>query len=335
MTLTNMIKIAQDIDFDPLYIKPAFVFQDSYDGHLKLQFEADPDSALGKLYDSLCKAFGIEWNGFSPYNRYGTYTKCAMHSAGDRAAYGCGPQNGNYGGFCPQMIIAYRPKFKSQDDGAAFIARCNNYIDYWRSLYPSGVAVGTTSFCPHGGCLGLFLNRFDLYQVFKPGKGGSWVGANPTTSTSIDCNDPNSSCTSSSSSRRFRSLSLFNMLGPFGKFSFFFLSLMSITLAASIFLARARRRRKNGESYFSFWLRDLQGSSKKSRSRGRRQFHEQDLEEEFLGEKNHQERTNRRSRSRGRSRRSRSRNASHHNVRYVDELLRKDEVPAEHHNQVV
>jgi len=157
MSLTNMIKIAQDINFYPLYIKPAFVFQDNNDGHLKLQFEADANSSLGNLYDSLCKALGIEWNGISPYNKYGVYIKCAMHSAGDRAAYGCGPENANYGGFCPQMIIAYRPKFKSKDAGAAFIARCNKYIDHWRSMYPSGVAVGTTKFCPEGGCMGLFI----------------------------------------------------------------------------------------------------------------------------------------------------------------------------------
>lgn len=307
MSLKNMIKIAQDIDFDPLYIKPAFVFQDYYDGHLKLQFEADANSSLGNLYDSLCKAMGIEWNGISPYNNRGVYTKCAMHSAGDRAAYGCGPDNANYGGFCPQMIIAYKPKFKSKDAGAAFIARCNKYIDYWRNLYPSGVAVGTTKFCPEGGCLGLFLNRYDLYQVFKPAKGGSWVGLNPTTSSPLECNDAGTLCRTISTDNRFSSNNLFNRLGPVGKFSFFLLSLMSLTLGISIFLARARRRRKMGESYFAFCLRDLQSDTKKiSRSR-RRRIRDNDLEEEMLG--TNENRRSHRTRSRGRSRRSRSRNA--------------------------
>lgn len=59
------------------------------------------------------------------------------------------------------------------------IERGNNYIDYWRKLYPSGVAVSTDNFCPNGGCLGLFLNRYDLYSVFKPDLGGSWVVYKP------------------------------------------------------------------------------------------------------------------------------------------------------------
>ena len=40
MSLSDMIKIARNIDFGTLYIKPAFVFVDG-DGHVKLQFEAD------------------------------------------------------------------------------------------------------------------------------------------------------------------------------------------------------------------------------------------------------------------------------------------------------
>ena len=71
-----------------------FVFQDD-DGSIKLQFEADANSALGYLYSALCEMIGISWNYDSPYNDLGVYTNCAMHAAGDRAKYGCGPENGN------------------------------------------------------------------------------------------------------------------------------------------------------------------------------------------------------------------------------------------------
>jgi len=84
---------------------------------------------------------------------------------------------------------------------------------------------------------------------------------------------------------------------------------MSLTLAASIFLARARRRRKKGESYFSFWLRDLQSDTRKIKSRRRRISSDPELEEDILGEQNKRSRR----RSRGRSRRSRSRNPTAHN----------------------
>lgn len=174
MSVENLIKIAKKIDFGTLYIKPAFVFQDD-DGSVKLQFEADASSALGYLYNSLCKMIGISWNYESPYNDLGVYTNCAMHAAGDRASYGCGPNNANSGGFCPQMTLAYDVKFQSANHAAAYLNECNNYVDYWRSLYPSGVAVGTNSFCPDGGCLALFLNRYDVFYVFKPDLGGSWV----------------------------------------------------------------------------------------------------------------------------------------------------------------
>ncbi len=180
MSLSDMVKILKTVQFGTLYIKPAFVFVDS-NGHVKLQFEADPYSSMGYLYDNLCQMMGIKWNYVSPKNSYGIYTNCAMHAAGDRAKYGCGPSNANYGGFCPQMTIAYGPKFKSQDAAAAYIANANKYVDYWRSLYPYGVAVGTDDFCnaqtssgKSGGCLGLFLNRMDLYYVFQPELLGSW-----------------------------------------------------------------------------------------------------------------------------------------------------------------
>ena len=54
------MKVSKNIQFGTLHIKPAFVFQDE-DGALKIQFEADPNSALGYLYDNLCQMLGIAW----------------------------------------------------------------------------------------------------------------------------------------------------------------------------------------------------------------------------------------------------------------------------------
>ena len=133
MSLSNIIKVVKSIEFGTLYIKPAFVFQDE-DSAVKLQFEADSNSALGYLYDNLCKMLGLSWNYESPYNDYGLYTNCAMHASGDRASYGCGPDNGNVGGFCPQMTIGYRVQFQSEDLAAEFFDRGHNYVDYWCSL---------------------------------------------------------------------------------------------------------------------------------------------------------------------------------------------------------
>ena len=142
-----MIKIAKKIDFGTLYIKPAFIFQDD-DGSIKVQFEADSNSALAYLYDNLCAMIGITWNYNSPSNDLDVYTNCAIHAAGDRAKYGCGPENANTGGFCPQMTLAYRVAFQSEDHAEAFLYRANLYVDYWRKLYPLGVAVGTDRFTP-------------------------------------------------------------------------------------------------------------------------------------------------------------------------------------------
>merc|ERR1711934_760760 len=97
-------------------------------GHLKMQFEADSNSALGYLYDSLCKELGIAWNYESPYNTLGQYTNCAMHAAGDRAGYGCGPDNSNTGGFCPQMTIAYSIRFKGEEYAAEYLQQANDML---------------------------------------------------------------------------------------------------------------------------------------------------------------------------------------------------------------
>jgi hypothetical protein len=271
-----MIKIAQKLDFGTLYIKPAFVFIDG-EGHAKLQFEMDPNSALAYLYNNLCKEMGISWNYDEPYNEFGLYTNCAMHAAGDRAAYGCGPEGSNSGGFCPQMTLAYAPKFNSAESAVYYLARCNNYVDYWRSLYPSGVAVGTDSFCKNGGCLGLFLNRLDLYEVFKPGLGGSWVEYNgasmaPTISPAPTwkggCDDPHNSLLDKCIRDRFQpppSAIMWAALGWVGQLSVMLVLFMAVTLSVSIFLARARKKRRRGESYVGFFFRDL--TRKKRRRR--------------------------------------------------------------------
>uniref|UniRef100_A0A7S3Q3H4 Uncharacterized protein n=1 Tax=Chaetoceros debilis TaxID=122233 RepID=A0A7S3Q3H4_9STRA len=285
ISLSNLIKVVKSIQFGNLYIKPAFVFIDD-NGHLKLQFEADSNSAMGYLYDNLCKELGIMWNYNSPENNYGLYTNCAMHSAGDRAAYGCGPENSNSGGFCPQMTIAYSVKFNSADYAAAYLTMANDYVDYWRSLYPSGVAVGTSSFCSDGGCLGLYLNRYDLYSVFKPDLGGSWVEYNgasmaPTMSPAPTwyggCSEPHNQHLDKCfqmKSRAARATSIaWDSLGHVGQASVFLVTFMATTLAFSLFLSRARKKKKKSESYLGFFLRDtfkIKKKRKKKRKRSRK-----------------------------------------------------------------
>mmetsp|Transcript_21318 Transcript_21318/g.32839 ORF Transcript_21318/g.32839 Transcript_21318/m.32839 type:complete len:983 (+) Transcript_21318:157-3105(+) len=315
LSLGNMIKVAQHIDFGKLYIKPAFVFVDD-DGHAKLQFEADATSALGYLYDSLCKELGISWNYDSPSNSYGLYTKCAMHAAGDRASYGCGPDNGNQGGFCPQMILAYSPRFQSEDHAAAYLERCNSYVDYWRSLYPSGVAVGTNDFCSDGGCLGLFLNRYDLYNVFKPDLGGSWVeyhGASlaptfsPAPTWAGGCDEPHNFHLDKCFRKRYKPKSTvvaWDALGSIGQFSTMFILFMALTLSISVFVTRAKKKRRKGESYLGFFFRDLT-RRKKKKNRGRK-VRNSDLKESMLDD-NKSRASRRRSKSRGGSRSGRSR----------------------------
>lgn len=318
MSLGNMIKIAQKIDFGQLYIKPAFVFVDD-DGHVKLMFEADSNSALGYLYDSLCKQLGIKWNYHSPSNDYGLYTNCAMHAAGDRAAYGCGPDNSGGGGFCPKMVIAYQPKFQSEDHAAAYLASCNNYVDYWRALYPAGVAVGTSKFCSDGGCMGLFLNRYDLYNVFKPDLGGSWVEYNgasmpptfsPAPTWKGGCDEPHNFHLDKCFRKRFKpkaSAVAWDALGSIGQFSALFIVFMALTLSVSVFVTRAKKKRRRGESYLGFFFRDVT-RRKKQKSNRRRMGNDNDLGEDMLG--GGDDRPRRRSKSRASSRSGRSRSKS-------------------------
>jgi hypothetical protein len=313
-----MIKVAQHIDFGTLYIKPAFVFVDN-DGHVKLQFEADTTSALAYLYDSLCKELGISWNYDSPQNTYGAYTNCAMHAAGDRSMYGCGPDGTNQGGFCPQMTLAYAPRFSSEQAAAAYLDRCNNYVDYWRSLYPSGVAVGTSKFCPNGGCMALFLNRLDVYEVFKPDLGGSWVEYNgasmpPTYSPAPTwmggCDEPHNFHLDKCFRKRYKpkaSAVAWDALGSIGQFSVMLVVFMAVTLSISIFLARARKKRRRGESYLGFFFRDLT----RKRRKKRRKTKNTELEEKILDGA-----SSRRSKSSKRTS-SRTRSKSHHRSKSV------------------
>ncbi|KAG7359142.1 hypothetical protein IV203_015731 [Nitzschia inconspicua] len=318
MSLSDMIRVAQHIDFGTLYIKPAFVFVDE-DGHVKLQFEADTTSALAYLYNSLCKELGISWNYDSPENNFGAYTNCAMHAAGDRASYGCGPDGTNQGGFCPQMTLAYAPRFASEDAAAAYLDRCNNYVDYWRSLYPSGVAVGTSKFCPNGGCMALFLNRIDVYEVFKPGLGGSWVEYNgasmpPTYSPAPTwmggCDEPHNFHLDKCFRKRYKpkaSAVAWDALGSIGQFSVMLVVFMAVTLSISIFLARARKKRRRGESYLGFFFRDLT----RKRRKKRRKTKNLELEEKMLDGASRRSKSSKRTSSRSRSKsRHRSKSAT-------------------------
>ena len=300
MSLENLIKIGKKINFGTLYIKPAFVFQDD-DGSIKLQFEADANSALGYLYSALCQMIGIPWNYDSPYNELGLYTNCAMHAAGDRAKYGCGPENGNSGGFCPQMTLAYRVKFQSQDHASEYIARCNDYVDYWRSLYPSGIAVGTSKFCQDGGCLALFLNRYDVFYVFKPELGGSWVEfmsgtfaptISPAPTVDGGCDNEHNmhldKCYRRKHARRaaYSAIVAWDSLGLVGQLSVVLVAFMTLTLSISIFLARANQRRRDGESYLGFLIRDIQGKKpgKRKKLRKKRAVGRGALDEELLSD---------------------------------------------------
>lgn len=331
IALSDLIKVVKKIQFGNLYIKPAYVFVDD-NGHLKMQFEADSTSALGYLYDSLCKELGITWNYNSPSNNYGLYTNCAMHAASDRASYGCGPDNANSGGFCPQMTLAYSVKFLSDDYAAAYLDIANTYVDYWRSMYPTGVAVGTDNFCPSGGCLGLFLNRYDLYSVFKPDLGGSWVEYNgasmaptfsPAPTYNGGCSEPHNfhldKCFQKRSKSR-HNTAAWDSLGQVGQASVFLVSFMATTLAFSLFISRARKKRRRGESYLGFFIRDtfkLKKKKRKSRKSSRKKKKnlykklkglDKDLEKSMLDDKSRRSRGSR-SRSRGGSR-SKSKSSS-------------------------
>lgn len=216
------------------------------------------------------------------------------------------------------MTVAYAPRFFSEEHAAAYLDRCNNYVDYWRSLYPSGVAVGTTSFCPSGGCLALFLNRYDVFNVFKPDLGGSWVEYNggslqptysPAPTWKGGCDEPHNFHLDKCFRKRAKppaSKVVWDSLGSVGQFSVFLLGFMAMTLSVSIFLARARKRRRKGESYVGYLFRD----AKKGKKRKKRRVKNEDLEETMLDD-NKSSRSRRSSKSCSRSKsRSRSKSAA-------------------------
>jgi hypothetical protein len=193
------------------------------------------------------------------------------------------------------MTLAYRVGFQSEDHGAAFFEKGNEYVDYWRSLYPSGVAVGTSNFCPDGGCLGLFLNRYDLYEVFRPDLGGSWVEYNggtfsptisPAPTWAGGCDDPHNRHLDKcfrKQHKRAATLEAWDSLGIVGQFSLFLVSFMAMTLSVSIAVARARKKRRRGESYMGFFLRDFQQSDKRRKKKLRkRKIKNRSLEQDML-----------------------------------------------------
>lgn len=246
-----------------------------------------------------------------------------MHAAGDRAKYGCGPDGTGSGGFCPQMALAYAPRFASEDYAAAFLYRANNYVDYWRKLYPSGVAVGTSDFCANtGGCLGLFLNRLDLYEVFKPDLGGAWVEYNgasmpPTYSPAPTwrggCDDPHNFFLDKCVRKRYKpkpSAVAWDALGSVGQMSVMLVLFMAITLSVSIFLARARKKRRRGESYLGFFFRDLTRKRKKKRRKTGKGLDERMLPEVSSRRSRSAGRRTTRSKSTNRRSKSSSRHAS-------------------------
>jgi len=216
------------------------------------------------------------------------------------------------------MTLAYSPRFSSEEYAAAYLDRCNNYVDYWRSLYPSGVAVGTTNFCPNGGCMAIFLNRIDVYEVFKPDLGGSWVEYNgasmpPTFSPAPTwmggCDEPHNFHLDKCFRKRYKpkaSAVAWDALGTIGQFSVMLVVFMAVTLSISIFLARARKKRRRGESYLGFFFRDLSRKRKKKR----RKTKNSDLNEKMLDTSSRRSKSSKRtSRSRSKSRR-RSKSAS-------------------------
>merc|ERR1711966_274681 len=159
---------------------------------------------------------------------------------------------------------------------------------------------------------GSLLNRYDLFNVFKPDLGGSWVEYGestlpPTTSPAPTwpggCDEPHNFHLDRCFRKRNRpraSAVVWDSLGAVGQFTLFLLAFMSVTLAVSIFLARARKRRRKGESYMAFLLRDARRKSKKKKRRKVRG--NKDLEEAMLDGTSSRRRSKSRSKSRTKSR---------------------------------
>ena len=73
-------------------------------------------------------------------------------------------------------------------------------------------------------------------------------------------------------------------LGAVGQLSIFLIAFMSSTLTISIFLARAKRRRQDGESYLGFFIRDIQGRKKKKRKKLRKRVGRGMLDQDLLSD---------------------------------------------------
>ena len=109
-------------------------------------------------------------------------------------------------------------------------------------------------------------------------------------------------------------------LGQVGQASVFLVSFMATTLAFSLFISRARKKRRRGESYLGFFIRDtfkLKKKKRKSRKSSRKKKKnlykklkglDKDLEKSMLDDKSRRSRGSR-SRSRGGSR-SKSKSSS-------------------------
>merc|ERR1712238_545192 len=111
--------------------------------------------------------------------------------------------------------------------------------------------------CPNGGCMALFLNRIDVYEVFKPDP--TWMGG---------CDEPHNFHLDKCFRKRYKpkaSAVAWDALGTIGQFSVMLVVFMAVTLSISIFLARARKKRRRGESYLGFFFRDLSRKRKKKR----------------------------------------------------------------------
>ena len=125
--------------------------------------------------------------------------------------------------------------------------------------------------------MALFLNRLDVYEVFKPDLGGSWVEYNgasmpptfsPAPTWAGGCDDPHNAHLDKCFRKRYKpkaSSVAWDALGTIGQFSVMLVVFMAVTLSVSIFLARARKKRRRDESYVGFFLRDISRKRKKKR----------------------------------------------------------------------
>ena len=175
--------------------------------------------------------------------------------------------------------------------------------------------------------MALFLNRLDVYEVFKPDLGGSWVEYNgasmpptfsPAPTWKGGCDDPHNFFLDKCVRKRYkprRSAVVWDGLGKVGQISVMLLSFMAVTLFISMFLARARKKRKRGESYMSFFFRDLTRNRKKKRKRGPKGMDDNLLDDKSRRSgksRSSSSRKDRRSKSGGHRSRSRSRGEKSH-----------------------